>query len=72
MLSSIDERLRQAMCKPRLLFGGPSIIFVGDPKQLPPVKDSPLWKNFVQDMDVNVKAGLVAFASIKKKRCCLN
>jgi ATP-dependent exoDNAse (exonuclease V) alpha subunit len=53
------------MCKPQLLFGGLSIIFVGDPKQLPPVKDSPLWKILVQDMDVNVKAGLVAFASIK-------
>jgi DNA replication protein DnaC len=65
MLSTIDERLRQAMGKPQLLFGGLSIIFVGDPKQLPPVMDTPLWNRLVKDMDVNVKAGLVAFASIK-------
>ena len=43
-LGMIDERLRQAFSNAAdQLFGGRSVILVGDFGQLPPVGDSPLW-----------------------------
>lgn len=39
----IDQRCRQATGKQQQLFGGISIILVGDPAKLPPVCDKPLY-----------------------------
>ena len=39
----IDKRCRQATDKTDEVFGGISIILVGDPGQLPPVADKPLY-----------------------------
>lgn len=39
----IDKHCRQATGKTDELFGGISIILVGDPGQLPPVADKPLY-----------------------------
>ncbi|XP_020897308.2 uncharacterized protein LOC110236158 [Exaiptasia diaphana] len=39
----IDRRCRQASGKNEQLFGGKSIILIGDPAQLPPVADKPLY-----------------------------
>lgn len=43
MLAWIDKRCRQATGLTDELFGGKSIILVGDPGQLPPVADKPLY-----------------------------
>ena len=43
MLGWIDRRCRQATGKTDEVFGGLSIILVGDPGQLPPVADKPLY-----------------------------
>ena len=43
MLGWIDKRCRQATGLTDELFGGKSIILVGDPGQLPPVGDKPLY-----------------------------
>ena len=45
----IDNRCRQATGKLDTLFGGISIILVGDPAQLPPVFDRPLYHSFPND-----------------------
>ncbi|CAB3988330.1 ATP-dependent DNA helicase PIF1 [Paramuricea clavata] len=39
----IDRRCRQATGLKDILFGGKSIILIGDPAQLPPVADKPLY-----------------------------
>ena len=39
----IDRRCRQATGMQEVLFGGKSIIIIGDPAQLPPVGDKPLY-----------------------------
>ena len=39
----IDRRFRQATGLKDSLFGGKSIILIGDPAQLPPVADKPLY-----------------------------
>jgi hypothetical protein len=39
----IDRRCRQATGLKDSLFGGKSIILIGDPAQLPPVADKPLY-----------------------------
>ena len=39
----IDRRCRQATGMKQQLFGGKSIILIGDPAQLPPVADKPLY-----------------------------
>ena len=44
MMFWIDSRLKQASGKKDVPFGGYSVIMVGDPGQLPPVGDSPLYK----------------------------
>eukprot|EP01083_Nonionella_stella_P086800 241316_1 len=44
-LEWLDKRLKQATGKQSALFGGLSIVLVGDFKQLPPVGDTPLWVN---------------------------
>jgi len=43
MFGWIDRRCRQATGKINEVFGGKSIILVGDPCQLPPVADKPLY-----------------------------
>ena len=43
MLGWTDKRCRQATGLTDELFGGKSIILVGDPGQLPPVSDKPLY-----------------------------
>lgn len=42
-LGWIDRRCRQSTGKKEQLFGGKSIILIGDPEQLPPVCDKPLY-----------------------------
>lgn len=39
----IDRRCRQATGLQEILFGGMSVILIGDPAQLPPVGDKPLY-----------------------------
>ena len=39
----IDRRCRQATGLQEVLFGGMSVILIGDPAQLPPVGDKPLY-----------------------------
>ena len=43
LLGWIDKRCRQATGQHDEIFGGKSIILVGDPAQLPPVADKPLY-----------------------------
>ena len=43
MFGWIDRRCRQATGKINEVFGGKSIILVGDPGQLPAVGDKPLY-----------------------------
>ena len=43
MFAWVDKRCRQATGLTDQLFGGKSIILVGDPAQLPPVADKPLY-----------------------------
>jgi len=42
-LGWIDKRCRQSSGAKENLFGGKSIILIGDPAQLPPVSDKPLF-----------------------------
>ena len=44
-----DQRLRQATGQKDLLFGGMSVIFTGDPGQLPPVMEKPMWAPLTAD-----------------------
>ena len=48
-LAWIDRRCRQATGKVNDVFGGISIILVGDPAQLPPVADKPLYHSSPDD-----------------------
>ena len=48
MLGKIDRRLRQAKNKYHL-FGGISVILIGDPGQLLPVGQSPLYDTKLKD-----------------------
>ena len=48
-LAWIDKRCRQATGKLDTLFGGISMILVGDPAQLPPVADRPLYHSSPND-----------------------
>jgi hypothetical protein len=41
----IDRRCRQATGLLQQIFGGKSIILIGNPGQLPPVGDKPLYHN---------------------------
>ena len=45
MMGWIDRRCRQATALKDKLFGGKSIILIGDNAQLPPVGDKPLYHN---------------------------
>lgn len=49
MLGWIDRRCRQATGITNDVFGGKSIILVGDPGQLPPVADKPLYHHNPSD-----------------------
>lgn len=61
MFGLIERRLRQATGKLDTPFGGINIFLVGDTKQLPPVKDSPLWTKInCANTDI-VRDGLIAF-----------
>ena len=62
MLGQIDSRLRQAF--PRFkdfVFGNLSIVLIGDPLQLPPVLDRPLWNDNPVDCHPKYIAGLTLF-----------
>ena len=43
LLGWIDKRCRQATGQQDEVFGNVSIILIGDPAQLPPVADKPLY-----------------------------
>ena len=45
----IDRRCREATGKVNHFFGGISIVLVGDPAQLPPVADKPLYLSVPYD-----------------------
>jgi ATP-dependent exoDNAse (exonuclease V) alpha subunit len=45
MFYQIDQRLREASNIKDKIFGGFSVIIVGDTKQLPPVFDKRVWHN---------------------------
>jgi hypothetical protein len=50
MLALIDMRLRQAFPeKQNQLFGGRSVILVGDFGQLPPMLDEPMYSKFLEN-----------------------
>jgi ATP-dependent exoDNAse (exonuclease V) alpha subunit len=62
----IDRRLRQATCRPSALFGGISLILVGDMKQLPPVADVELSASRTErSHSSNVICGMAAFDAIE-------
>ena len=50
----IDQRLRQASGKQESLFGGFSLILIGDFAQLPPVGDRPLYATDKPDSDGHI------------------
>ena len=63
MLGWIDSRCRQATGKKELLFGGISIILVGDIAQLPPVMDNVLYHSYPKnEMAI---AGYVAYCCFR-------
>ena len=63
-LGWIDRRCREATGKGSVLFGGISIILVGDPAQLPPVADKPLYYPFPKDS--LQEQGYCAYACFEK------
>ncbi|XP_066929609.1 uncharacterized protein [Clytia hemisphaerica] len=63
MLGWIDSRCRQATGKMERLFGGISVILVGDIAQLPPVLDSTLYSSYPQN-EIGV-AGYVAYCCFR-------
>ena len=60
----IDRRCREATGKVNDIFGGVSIILVGDPAQLPPVADKPLY--FPMPHDSLCEQGYYAYLSFEK------
>eukprot|EP00957_Ditylum_brightwellii_P002662 204833-Ditylum_brightwellii.AAC.1 len=46
----LDERLKQTMCS-STPFGGVTVLLIGDPAQLPPVKGQTLWNQKFSDAD---------------------
>ena len=63
MLAKIDLRLRQAKACNRL-FGGISVVLVGDPAQLPPVMDSTLYSESCKAKYSN--EGAMAYSQFRK------
>lgn len=61
MLFWIDSRLRQATGRLQEPFGGVSVVILGDTKQLPPVKDRPLWSKRKKDEKQDIANGRAAF-----------
>ena len=64
MLGWIDRRLREASSLKTTVFGGFSVIFVGDFAQLPPVSDKPMY--FSQPSGTISLMGFVAYMKIDK------
>eukprot|EP00919_Chromeraceae_sp_WS-2016_P025958 GHVR01061374.1.p1 GENE.GHVR01061374.1~~GHVR01061374.1.p1 ORF type:complete len:328 (-),score=28.44 GHVR01061374.1:347-1330(-) len=65
LLGAIDDRLRQIMCKPNILFGGVFLVLCGDIGQLPPVGDTPLWASIKTTHPRLALNGKIAYDSIK-------
>lgn len=61
LLGLVDRRLRQATGKEDILFGGVSILLVGDTQQLPPVMDKPLWSKLNETCSQILHQGAAAF-----------
>lgn len=51
MLERIDLRLKEITGNYDTSFGGLHIIFIGDLRQLPPVRATPIWKQKIQRID---------------------
>ena len=51
MLERIDRRLKEIKGRPDLLFGGVHIIFIGDLRQLPAVRQTAIYKQKMQTID---------------------
>ena len=64
-LSIIESRCRQATAKNDKMFGGLNILMFGDPKQLPPVFDTPLWHTNAPSTAQTVINGLMVFKEFK-------
>ena len=62
MLNIIDSRLRIAKCRLADLFGNVDVYMLGDPKQLPPVADTPVTNANTQSKSKQVKDGQIAFS----------
>ena len=65
MLSMIDQRLRQITAKTHRSFGGLYVYMFGDIKQLPPVKDKPLFMQELSNMPSSL-AGRLLFTTFDK------
>ena len=68
-LSHISNRLKQIFARPDLPFGGIHVMLCGDTKQIPPIKDTPLWNEDYRNVtnpDLKVTAGLDLFGMFKK------
>ena len=67
MLYMIHKRLTEIKCSPKL-FGGVSLILMGDFAQLPPVKDKPLYDNVIKDLNLFQAQGSNLFQEFNNGR----
>jgi ATP-dependent DNA helicase PIF1 len=63
MFHQIDQRLREASNVKDKIFGGFSVIIVGDTKQLPPVFDKRVWHNIRPNDSEEIISGKVVYDS---------
>ena len=61
----VDRRLREATGHKDLMFGGLSVILTGDPGQLPPVLEKPMWAPLQPDCHANNRAGRNIYRRIR-------
>merc|ERR1711983_132473 len=67
MLYMIHKRLTEIKCSQKL-FGGVSLILMGDFAQLPPVKDKPLCDNVIKDLNLFQAQGSNLFQEFNQGR----